>query len=99
MRYILLSADSPVKVYQVPNIVAENLNKYCVEFETWLRTSPDAEKYRTVYGTSFTETDFIEYLNTYIFPSEPSFFIEDLGWITKKKHLPEGYRKCPSYNF
>ena len=99
MKYILLSADSPLKVYSVPDTAAKNLNKHCAEFEKWLHTAPEAKKYRTAYGVSYTETDFIDYLNTHVFPDEPSFFIEDLGWITTKKQIPEGYRKCPMFNF
>lgn len=99
MRYVILNADSPLKVYQVPNTVAEHLGKYCMEFEHWLRTSPDAEKYRIGDGVAFTEADFIDYLNTCVFPNEPSFFVEELGWVTRKKQVPEGYRKCPSYYF
>ena len=99
MRYILLCADSPLTVWQVPNAVAENLAKYCADFDKWLHESPDAEKYRTGQGVCYTERDFIDYLNACVFPDEPSFPVENLGWITKKKQIPEGYRKCPSFSF
>ena len=46
-KYILLSADGPVSVYLVPSIVADNLEKYCLEFcIEWMVKSKEAERYR-----------------------------------------------------
>jgi hypothetical protein len=80
MKHVLLSADNIPSVYSVPDEVADNLRKYCIDFESWLRNSPNAKKYRT-HGSAvcFNEEDFINYLNTWIFPNTPSILIETLG--------------------
>ena len=84
----------------VPNDVAENLEEYCLEFSSnWLRNSPDAERYRVGKAVCYTEADFIEYLNTYVFPDRESKKIKNLGWTDLGKNLPEGYRNLPYYNF
>lgn len=44
LKNIVISADGHRKVYAVPNIVAEQLEKYCTEFVIWLETSPHAKK-------------------------------------------------------
>ena len=47
MKEVILSADGDSIVYLVPDVVAEHLMEYCLEFcSNWLRHSPDAEKYR-----------------------------------------------------
>lgn len=81
MKHVLLSADSIPSLYSVPDEVADNLRKYCVDFcAVWLRKSPDAQKYRTPNGGAcYDEEDFIEYLNTWIFPNTPSFLVEKLN--------------------
>lgn len=98
MKSVILSADSEYKVYLVPDPVAENLSKFCKEFNQWLCNSPDAKKYHIGSGVCYTEKDFIEYLNTYIFPKEKSTFVKNLGWV-EKKNFPEEYKKCPAFNF
>ena len=115
MKYVLLSADCVPSVYSVPDIVAENLSEYCLEFcNKWLRESPDAAKYRFEdesafpgIGLSYHEGDFIEYLNKWVFPDEPSVFIETLDWSViddaingrGKPNLPEKYKDCDYFNF
>ncbi|MBQ6660023.1 MAG: hypothetical protein IJM57_01170 [Lachnospiraceae bacterium] len=95
MKNVILSADSENILYSVPDEVAENLDKYCLEFcNTWLRESPDAEKYRIGGGVCYTEADFVDYLNTYIFPDKKSEMVRTLGWS-----IPEEYRKLPFFNF
>ena len=100
MKNIVISADGDRKVYSVPDIVAENLREYCIEFcDRWLVTSPDAEKYRRNGGVCYDEDDFIEYLNTWLFPEEKSVLVENLGWIEFNTALPEPYNDCPQFNF
>lgn len=100
MKYVVLSADGVRKVYAVPDVVADNLQKYCLEFSTkWLRTSPEAKKYRIGGGVCFNEEDFILWLNTWVFPREPSVPVANLGWIDFGKKLPQPWTNCPSYNF
>lgn len=100
MKYVLLSADNNPSVYSVPNEVADNLRKYCIDFcGKWLHESPHAKKYRIDGGICYDETDFIEYLNKWIFPKIPSVFIETLEWIDSKEEIPEKYKGCEWFNF
>ncbi len=100
MKYILLSADSETFVYLVPDEVADNLRKYCIEFcNKWLLKSPNAKKYRIKNSLCYNEVDFIDYLNTWIFPDTPSKFIESIGWVNSKEDIPSEYRECEFFNF
>ena len=43
MKHVMLSADSSPSIYSVPDIVADNIYEYCMEFcNKWLPESPDA---------------------------------------------------------
>ena len=100
MKPVVLSADGNRKVYSVPDIVAEDLEKFCMEFSCdWIRKSPEAKKYRRGSAVCYNEDTFIEYLNTYIFPKEKSVLIRDLGWIDFDSKLPEPYCDYPQFNF
>ena len=100
MKEIILSADGDSIVYSVPDIVAENLEEYCMEFcDDWLWNSPDSEKYREGGYLCYAEGDFIDHLNKYIFPEQPSILIKNLGWTDCGDNLPEEYRKHPYFNF
>lgn len=47
MKEAILRADGDSVLYLVADDVAENPEKYCLEFcSDWLRNSPDAERYR-----------------------------------------------------
>ena len=98
MKNVILSANSTPAVYSVPDIVADNLLIFCFDFLDWLRTDPDAEKYRMyedgVINTCFGERDFIGYLNTWVYPDTPSQLIETL-----ENGIPEKYENCGRYNF
>ena len=51
MKNIVISADGDRKVYSVPDVVANDLQKYCSEFcNEWIWSSPYAKKYRTRDG-------------------------------------------------
>ena len=99
MKNIVLSADGERKVYSVPEAVADCLYEYCLDFEKWIQSSPNAKKYRTRRGYGFDEDDFIEYLNTWIFPEQKSVLVENLGWIDFESELPKPYTGCPQFNF
>lgn len=101
MKNIIISADGDRMVYSVPDIVAEHLEQYCMEFcSKWIWESPHAEKYRNAYGVCYNEADFIEYLNRWIFPDEHSIFVENLGAIgVDELPIPEQYSDCPTFNF
>ena len=100
MKNVILSADGDCKVFSVPDEVANNLNTYCLTFcGDWLHNSPDAEKYRTGEGVCFNEEDFIDYLNTWLFPDKPSVLVTNLGCIRWNWCIPFKYRRCPRFNF
>ena len=100
MKNIVISADGDRKVYSVPDVVADNLSKYCIEFCTkWIRNSPHAKKYRIRGGVCYNEDDFIEYLNTYVFPKEKSVLVKNLGWIDFREKLPAPYCDYPEFIF
>ena len=100
---VLLSADGEISVYSVPDEVADNLEKYCSEFCcNWLHKSPDAAKYRVKMGSTigvcFSEKDFIDYLNQYIF-EEQLDLITSLTGVYVGNELPEEYIGLPYFNF
>ena len=100
MREVIVSADGDSMVYLVPNEVAVDLQKYCIEFcDKWMKTSPKAKKYRIKGGYCYDETDFIAYLNHYIFPEKKSVFVKNLGWTDFGKNLPLEYQGYPYFNF
>lgn len=99
MKNIILSADSESTVYSVPDDIADNLRKYCNDFYKWLKNSDDAENYRKNGILCFDETDFVAWLNKYVFPNQPSLIVENIGWIQLDSDTPEKYRGCPEYNF
>ncbi len=103
MKNVLLSADSEISVYSVPDKVADNLEKYCIEFScNWLHNSPDAAKYRVKRGNlvcvCYTECDFIDYLNEYVC-REQSFLVEKLDRTYDPREVPLKYAHLPWFNF
>ena len=100
MKEVIISADGDSIVYLVPDAVAEDLSNYCISFcDKWMKTSPDAQKYKTKEGYCYDEEDFIDYLNEYVFPEQQSVFVKNLGWTNLGKNLPEEYRNHPYFNF
>ena len=100
MKNVVISADGDRKVYSVPDVVADNLREYCIEFcGNWLMNSPNAKRYRKGGMCCFNEDDFIDYLNTWVFPDQKSVLVANLGWIDFREKLPEPYRDDPSFNF
>ena len=99
MKNVILSADGSSKVYSVPDAVADDLEHYCQDFSNWLYESPDAAKYHDGAGVCYDEADFIEYLNTWVFPEQPCVFVADLGVIRWNWLTPFKYRRCPRFKF
>ena len=105
MKEIILSADGDSVVYSVPDEVADNLRSYCMEFSNkWIWEASHAEKYRHtdedgLLYVAYSEEDFIEYLNNWIFPSQHSVFVKNLGWTELEKNLPLKYQSHPYFNF
>ena len=49
MREVILGHDGDSIVYSVPDEVANNLRKYCMDFcGKWIWNDPNAKKYRIV---------------------------------------------------
>lgn len=87
-------------VYLVPDEVADQLDKYCLSFcDTWLHTNPDAEPYRMGSVVSYDEKDFIKYLNTWVFPEQPSVFIENIGQVESDADIPESIGNALYFSF
>lgn len=103
MKNVLLSADSEISVFSVPDAVADNLEKYCLEFCChWLHESPYAAKFRvkmgSLIGVCYSEKNFIEYLNQYIC-DERSVLVEILANVYNENDVPEEYIGLPHFNF
>lgn len=100
MKEIIISADGDSVVYSVPDDVANKLRKYCMEFcDKWMKTSPQAKRYRIKGVYCYNEADFIEYLNEYVFPEQKSVFVKNLGWTDLGNNLPLEYQELPYFNF
>ena len=121
MKNVILSADGDRMVWSVPDVVAANLEEYCMEFccrwlhnirseerrvgiLCWLRESPDAAQYRTPMESGevlccYNESDFIKYLDQFLFPGQPCVFVENIGDMSLELPVPERYRDCPEFNF
>lgn len=100
MKYVIISADGDQLLYSVPDIVADNLKDYCMNFCCkWLYESPHAAKYRNGNCLCYDASDFIEYLNNWIFPNEKSILIKNLGCICFDGSLPEPFNNYPKFNF
>ena len=97
MKNVILSADSDIKLYAVPDAVASNLRSFCLEFDHWLHHAPAAKRYRMHGGVCFDEDDFILWLNTVRCPEEPSSFIKVIGCYGSK--IPVEYKDIPRFNF
>lgn len=103
MKNVLLSADSEISVFAVPDEAADHLEQYCMEFcGNWLRKSPDAAKYRRNMSNTivacYTEKDFIDYLNKYIF-EEQAYLVATFPNVYAKEDLPKEYIGLPYFNF
>lgn len=75
MKEVILSADGDSIVYSVPDEVANDLRKYCIEFcDKWMKKSPHAKCFRTKQGYCYNEADFIDYLNKFVFPEQKIYY-------------------------
>ena len=100
MKEVILSTDGDSIVYMVPDAVGDYLEEYCLEFRSnWLSNSPESENYRIDGSLFYTEKDFIDYLNAYVFPDCESKMLKNLGWTDLGDNLPEEYKDHPYFNF
>ena len=102
MREVLLSHDSKVLVYSVPDEVAEHLEQYCLDFAcNWIWKNPNGAKLlQNIRGMTvavYGAPDFIDYLNEWVFPQQHSSLIKQLDCYNYE--LPEEYQKYPQFNF
>lgn len=97
MKKIILSNDGDSLMYSVPDIVAENLGKYCLKFSNWLYTNK-SKKYWINGAMCFGTDDFIAYLND-LFPNEQSKFLLNIGWTNMGENIPKKYKNLPYFNF
>ena len=99
MKPVILSADGDQYLYSVPDPVAENLDRFCMEFLHWMQHTPAGKKYWDGRGFVFTEADFIVWLNENRFPEQRSQLLKDLGeWDLREKIFAE-HPDIPHYNF
>ncbi|MBQ7646910.1 MAG: hypothetical protein IJS94_06545 [Clostridia bacterium] len=101
MKQVILSADGDDRKYVVPDIVADNLEEYCLKFIKWLINSSKASSYRKKFKRSvhlcYDESDFIDWLNKYVFPKDPdnySKYVKNIGFNGGKD-----YPDLPWFNF
>ena len=103
MKEVVLSADGDLSLYLVPADVADNLATVANEFAfNYVWHGEKSGKFLQLcgeqYGAVFDETDFIEYLNTVLYPDKPSKKIKTFQ-ATDDEEMPEEYRKYPYHNF
>ncbi len=103
MKEVILSADGELSLYLVPADVADNLATVANEFAfNYVWHGEKSGKFLRLcgeqYGAVFDETDFIEYLNTVLYPDKPSIKLKTFQ-AADDEEVPEEYRKYPYYNF
>lgn len=102
MKEILLSADSKMAIYLVPDDVANHLEKYCLEFAcNWIWKNPNGTKLlKKINGQMiayYDANDFIDYLNEWIFPTQTSTLVKQLDFDDYE--IPQEYKEYPKFNF
>lgn len=102
MKNVLLSADGEISVFSVPDDVADNLERYCLEFCDWVHSNAAAEKYLVktegIACVCFDENTFIDYLNEYVC-EERSTLVATFSGVYDECDLPEEYVGLPYFNF
>ncbi len=103
MKEVILSHDSEAILYLVPDVVADNLGQYCLDFAAnWIWNGPEKCRFLKDFGNGqpvamFGAPDFIDYLNNYAFPAQRSEAVKGLGCYDYE--LPDEYKDYPRYNF
>ena len=97
MKNIILGAGGTMRVYSVPDKIADSLEGACWYFRSiWIYDGPE-NKRLIVNGVSrYNDKDFIDYLNNWEMPEYEATLVEELG---ATEILPERYRNCPKYSF
>ena len=103
MKKVLLSHDGKMKMYLVPNDVADNLKKFCMFFCCeWIWNDPNGAKLLVTMkdgnkGAMYGAQDFIDYLNDYVFPDQKSTLVGEMDFYDYE--IPEEYKDIPWFNF
>ncbi|MBQ2989503.1 MAG: hypothetical protein IJD59_10400 [Clostridia bacterium] len=103
MKEVVLSADGDPSLYLVPAEVADHLATVANEFASeYVWHGEKSGRFLTLCGEQYvacyTEEDFIEYLNTVLYPDKPSKKLKTFE-ASDDGDVPEEYRKYPYYNF
>ena len=100
MKKILLNVyGAEIRVYSVPDEVADNLSEYCYKFFDWMKTSPEAKNYRENGVLHYDEDDFILYLNKFVFKNAKSKFIKALSGIYDISEIYPKYKEYSHFCF
>ena len=100
MKKIVLSADSYPAIYNVPDVIADNLMEYINQFSDWLGNINNNHGYWVKiptgsYGLNYTEEAFIKWINDFIIIDDT----EKARLIEQKEYLTEIEELYPNYNF
>ena len=99
MKNIILSAGGPMRVYSVPDKIADNLEGACWYFRSfWIYDGPENHRLVVNGVARYNDRDFIDYLNNWETPEYKSVLVEELGSI-EHHEVSEQYRDCPRYSF
>ena len=102
-REIILSHDGEALLCRVPAEVADNLDRFCLEFSCdWVWHGPENGRFlhpigECQVGAVFGAADFIDYLNRWAFPGEDAAIIRGLGCFFDQ--IPAEYGDLPRFNF
>ena len=102
-KEIILSHDGEALLCRVPAEVADNLDRFCLEFaDAWVWHGPENGRFLQpmddcLVGAVFGAADFIDYLNRWAFPGEDAAILRGLGCFFDQ--IPAEYGDLPRYNF
>ncbi len=102
MKEVILSADGDLSLYLVPADVADNLATVATTFASdYVWHGEKSGKFLKLCGEQyvafFTEEDFVEYLNTVLYPQKPSKKLKILCGFDEE--VPKEYARVPRYHF
>ena len=79
MKNVILSAGGPLRVYSVPDKIADNLEGACWYFRSiWIYDSPENKRFIINGVTRYNDKDFIDCLNNWETPEHNSILVEEL---------------------
>lgn len=102
MKDMILSADNKAKLYKVPEDLVHRFDYYLELFYDWLKNSEDAKSHRSFIEDemcfTYDESDFVFFLNTYVFKEGSVVFIKELKFFGYEE-IPEEYENVFVFNF